>query len=93
MFNGPGESIYTLCTVIGSPISPGPSVSRALNQHQKIIESQKMHKRTKTYKEARCIKQRALYTLYEKQQYANNIFDDVSCTVPGFYVLFFLSTS
>ena len=30
--HGPGESIYQLCKVVGSPISPGIKVSRTLKQ-------------------------------------------------------------
>lgn len=66
--HGPGESIYQLCKLVGSPISAGTRVSRALSQQQKINESHKKRKNSKQYKEGRSRKRRALYKLYEQRQ-------------------------
>ena len=66
--HGPGESIFKLCKLVGSPISPGTRVARTLNGYQKMYESDKKRKKTKTYKDSRCRKRRALFALYEKQQ-------------------------
>ena len=66
--HGPGESIFKLCELVGSPISPGTRVARTLNGYQQMYERDKKHKKTKCYKESRCRKRRALFALYEKQQ-------------------------
>lgn len=66
--HGPGESIFKLCKLVGSPISPGSRVARTLNGFQKIYKSHKKRKMTKSYKDSRCRKRRALFALYEKQQ-------------------------
>ena len=66
--HGPGESIYKLCRVVGSPIQAGTRVCRALYQQQKVNERHKQRKKSKHYKEARSKKRRALYKLYEQQQ-------------------------
>ena len=66
--HGPGESIYQLCKVVGSPISPGTRVSRALKQQQNINDCHKRRKKTKAYIDRRSRKRRALFKLYETRQ-------------------------
>ena len=66
--HGRGESIYLLCRVVGSSISPGTRVSRALKQQQKINDCHKRRKKTKTYIDKRSRKRRALFKLYETHQ-------------------------
>ena len=45
--HGPGESIYKLCRVVGSPIQVGTRVCRALYQQQKVNERHKQRKNQK----------------------------------------------
>ena len=42
--HGPGESIYKLCRVVGSPTQVGTRVCRALYQQQKVNERHKQRK-------------------------------------------------
>ena len=42
--HGPGEQIYKLCRVVGSPIQAGTRVCRALYQQQKVNERHKQRK-------------------------------------------------
>ena len=75
--NGPGESIYKLCKVVGSPIPSGTRVSRALYQEQKKTNSHKSRKKAKHYIESRSKRRRAIYKLYaehrEVVKYQKNI--------------------
>ena len=51
--NGPVESIYKLCKVVGSLIPSGTRVSRALYQELKKTNSHKFRKNAKHYIESR----------------------------------------
>ena len=66
--HGPGESIYQLCKVVGSPISPGTRVSRALKQQQNINCQKRRKKKSKAYIDRRSRKRRELFKLYETHQ-------------------------
>ena len=56
--HGPGESIYHLCKVVGSPISPGTRVSRALKQQQNINDCHKRRKKKQKKKKKNKKKQK-----------------------------------
>ena len=66
--NVPGESIYKLCKVVGSPLPSGRKVSRALYQEQKKTNSHKYRKNARHYIESRSKRQRAIFKLYGKHR-------------------------
>ena len=68
MNNGPDESIYQLCKVVGPLIPSGTMVSRAIYQELKKTNSHKFRKNAKHYIESRSKWRRAIYKLYAEHR-------------------------
>lgn len=66
--HGPGNSIVIMCEAVGSPVEPGTSVARGLQQMEVHNEQMREYQQSDKHKIERCQQKHELFQIHTEQQ-------------------------